>query len=108
MQYISVLASGQGMGKSTFLSHILPPEMNNALRLYASSLRIDENPAELSRRIRGTVLGEFSEMSGADKASNKNFKDWITSNEDTHRRLYEEFYRSYPRRTVPVGSVRRG
>ena len=105
LHYMTILAGGQGTGKSTFFKYMLPPDMSESMDMHDSSFRIDEDSNELARRIRGVILAEFSEMMGADKASNRRIKHWLTASKDRYRALYEEHMRCLPRTCVSVGTA---
>lgn len=101
---IPVLVSGsQGIGKSTMLAHLLPPDLGLFGEL---SLELDEQ--RRFERLRGKALMEITEMTGSTKrgATEEN-KAWMSRIQDEWTLKYDKLNTVLPRRFVMVGTTNR-
>ena len=97
-----VLIGRGGIGKSTALRYILPPEMPG---LFSDGLNLAGTPQERAEALQGRVIVEASELAGATRADNASLKTFLTRTDDGSVRLA---YRRDPelmlRRAIIVGT----
>lgn len=104
MHGVLVLKGGQGIGKTTWVRRLLPPEL--AERYITTGKSIDPANKDslfacLSRWI--VELGEVG--STLRRADAERLKAFLTDDSDTLRRAYEAAERTTPRRTVFIAST---
>lgn len=78
-----VLTGGQGIGKSTNFSNLLPRS-----EWFTDSVDFRHTLKELSEAMEGIVISEFSELSGMDKTENGKLLKFLSSMADKLRRAY--------------------
>ena len=97
-----VLIGRGGIGKSTALRYILPPDMPG---LFSDGLNLAGTPQERAEALQGRVIVEASELAGATRADNASLKTFLTRTDDGSVRLA---YRRDPelmlRRAIIVGT----
>ena len=101
-----VLIGDQGIGKSMFLSHLLPPQIRDDG--FSDQLSLNADAKVRAEAIQGRVLVEIAEMSGSNRAELESLKAFMTRQDDGGVRLA---YRRNPepmrRRCVFIGSTNR-
>ena len=99
---VVVLIGGQGIGKSSLLSNLLPPDEHD---WFSDSLSMADNPQKRVESLQGRVVVEMSDLQGFTKADMQSLKSFITRRDDGSVRLS---FRRNPetslRRCVLVGT----
>ena len=99
---VVVLIGGQGIGKSSLLSNLLPPDEPD---WFSDSLSMADNPQKRVESLQGRVVVEMSDLQGFTKADMQSLKSFITRRDDGSVRLS---FRRNPetslRRCVLVGT----
>ena len=102
MDELPVLIGRGGIGKSTALRYILPPDMPS---LFSDSLNLAGTPQERAESMQGRAIVEASELAGATRADNASLKTFLSRTDDGNVRLA---YRHNPelmlRRAIIVGT----
>ena len=102
---IVILVGGQGIGKSTLLSHLLPQTQPD---WFSDSLTMSDNLQKMVEALQGRVVCELSDLQGFRKADMQSLKAFITRRDDGSVRLS---FRRNPetalRRCVLVGTADR-
>lgn len=93
-----VLIAGQGTGKTSTLRAIVPEA-----RQYVE-LNLMDRDEDLSRRMRGVLVGEMAELRGINSREMESIKAWISRREESWVPKYKEFATTFPRRLVLVGT----
>ena len=97
-----VLIGRGGIGKSTALRYLLPPDMPS---LFSDSLNLAGTPQERAESMMGRAIVEASELAGATRADNASLKTFLSRTDDGNVRLA---YRRNPelmlRRAIIVGT----
>lgn len=93
-----VLISGQGTGKTSSIKAMVPgPE-------HYVELSLDDRDEDLSRAMRGKLIGEIAELRGLNGRDKESIKAWVSKQEETWVPKYMEFAHRFPRRLVLVGT----
>ncbi len=79
-----VLIGRGGIGKSTALRYILPPEMP---RLFSDGLHLAGTPQERAEALQGRVIVEASELAGVSRADLASLKAFLSRTDDGAVRL---------------------
>jgi predicted P-loop ATPase len=95
---VPVFISKQGEGKSSALENLVPAE-----EFYAS-VNLEERDENLSRLMRGKLVLEIGEMRGFHSRAVESVKDYITRRFEQWIPKYREFAKSYPRRSIFIGT----
>ena len=99
---VVVLVGGQGIGKSSLLSNLLPESEPD---WFSDSLSMTDNPQRRVESLQGRVVVEMSDLQGFTKADMQSLKSFITRRDDGSVRLS---FRRNPetslRRCVLVGT----
>lgn len=93
-----VLISEQGTRKTSVLKYMVP---NVEHYVELDLVERDEN---LSRKMRGKLIGELAELRGINSKDIESIKAWISRQREEWVPKYLEFSRSFPRRLVLVGT----
>lgn len=96
---VPVLVGPQGARKSSTIAAI-PPD-----RAQFAELSLDERDADASRKIRGRLVIEFSELRGLSLRDSESLKAFIVQQDEVWTPKFKEFTQRYPRRCVFVGST---
>ena len=97
-----VLTGAQGIGKSTALRLLLPPEMPD---LFADGLYLAALPQARAEALLGRVIVEASEMAGQNRADLESLKAFLSRTDDGALRLaYRRNPEFTPRRSIIVGT----
>ena len=100
---IVILVGGQGIGKSSLLSNLLPES-----DWYSDSLSMTDSLQRRVESLQGRVLVELSDLQGFRKADLESMKAFITRRDDGSVRLsYRRNPETMKRRCVLVGSADR-
>ena len=98
-----VLTGSQGIGKSTALRLLLPPEMPD---LFADGLYLAAPPKARAEALQGRVIVEASEMAGKDRAELESLKVFLSRQDDgVVRMAYRRNPENTPRRAIIVGTT---
>jgi predicted P-loop ATPase len=93
-----ILISTQGTGKTSSIKAMVP-HADEYVEL--SLLDRDE---DLSRAMRGKLIGEMAELRGLNSRDLESIKAWISRQREEWVPKYLEFSRTFPRRLVLVGT----
>lgn len=96
---VPVFISDQGYRKST-LCQTIPPDSE----LYVE-INLKERDDNLSRAMRGKVVGEIGELRGLHTADSESIKQWMTRRHEEWIPKYKEFATRFPRRLVFIGTT---
>ena len=97
-----VLTGSQGIGKSTALRLLLPPEMPD---LFADGLYLAAPPKARAEALQGRVIVEASEMAGQNRADLESLKAFLSRTDDGAIRFaYRRNPEFTPRRSIIVGT----
>ena len=99
-----VFLGEQGIGKSQFLEMLIPPEHRGDW--FRNNAKLSSDPKQLSETIKGSILVEFSEMSGMRKSDIDDLKGFLTlTNDGQIREPYARRPVTSWRRCVFVGTT---
>jgi hypothetical protein len=101
---VIVLYGGQGIGKSRFISKILPPELSE----YKYSGTINPNNRDSLILLSENILIDLDELGSLNRKDEKAMKELITKGDVQLRRPYGRVIESMPRRASFIGSVNDG
>ena len=102
---IVILVGGQGIGKSTLLSHLLPQTQPD---WFSDSLTMSDNLQKMVEALQGRVVVELSDLQGFRKADMQSLKAFITRRDDGSVRLsFRRNPETMQRRCVLVGTADR-
>ena len=97
-----VLTGAQGIGKSTALCLLLPPEMPD---LFADGLYLAAPPQARAEALLGRVIVEAAEMAGQNRTDLESLKAFLSRTDDGALRLaYRRNPEFTPRRSIIVGT----
>ncbi len=97
-----ILQGPQGLGKSTFIEHLLPLGHG----FFKEGLRLTSNDSRHTESILGAVLVEYGELVDIKQTSVSWLKGWITRKNDDNVRLpYATRTEDLPRRCIFVGTT---
>lgn len=103
MDEMPVLIGDQGIGKSTFLRVILPPEHPE---WFADGLHLAADQKERAEALQGRVIVEAAEMAGATRADLESLKAFLSRQDDGAVRLaYRRDAEVLLRRCIIVGTA---
>lgn len=100
-----MLLGPQGIGKSTFVKGLLPPEHRS--RWFSDSVKFDHGPQAQQRFVeatQGKVLVESSELLGLTRTDIEAIKNLLSSGGPDVRMAYKEFKGHFPPVAVLVGT----
>lgn len=95
---VPVLVGEQGAGKSFGLETMVPSEE------FYTSIDLMARDADQARRMRGRLVIEIGELRGLHSRDMESIKDFITRRFESWIPKYREFSKSYPRRSVFIGT----
>ena len=99
-----VLLGGGGNGKSSGLQELFPPELRDDL--YSEGLDLAARDKEWVEKSLGSVIAEFSELTGAAQADVERLKMLLSRRNDSNIRLaYERAPTNFPRQWTGVGTA---
>ena len=101
--WIPVLIGEQGVGKSSFVKSLIPPEMQAIW--YSDGADWDSSRKEMFESIQGAVVVEFSELAGLHHSRLETLKASIVRTDDKLRLPYRIFASTIPRRWVGIGTA---
>ncbi len=100
---LPVLIGERGIGKSSAIAALIPPE--HQMDWFVDSLKLSEDDKRKSETIEGRVIAEFGEMQGASVADREGIKAFLSRRDDGgHRGAYAHNPEPRPRRCVFVGT----
>lgn len=96
---IPVLVGDQGVRKSTGIKAMSPsPE-------FFSEFSFSDPENESARKMRGTLVGEMSELRGITTKEKEHIKGWVTRTHEQYRPVYREHMVTFPRRALFFGTT---
>lgn len=95
---VPVFISGQGARKTSAIKAIAPH--NDAY----VEINLTQRDTDLSRKLRGKVVGELEELRGLASRDAEDVKAWITRTHEEWVPKFKEFGSKFPRRLVLFGS----
>ncbi len=97
-----VLIGPQGIGKSTALRLVLPPDMPD---LFNDGLHLAADPRIRAEALQGRAIVEASEMAGSTRAEMESLKAFLSRTDDGGQRMaYRRNPEAMPRRCIIVGT----
>lgn len=96
---VPVFIGDQGSGKSTLVETLAPTE-----EAFIEINLGNRNDEQVSRSLRGKLVGEIGELRGLLSRESEDIKAWITKRNEEIRALYAEFHAIYHRRLVMIGT----
>ncbi|HFK5571627.1 virulence-associated e family protein [Elizabethkingia meningoseptica] len=103
-QSVIVLNGGQGIGKSTFIGKILPPELCE----YKYSGTINPDNKDTLILLSERILIDLDELGSLNRKDEKSMKELITKANIQIRKPYGKIVENLPRRASFIGSVNDG
>lgn len=94
-----VLVGEQGIRKSSGVAAIAPDA------IFFAEISFGEKDDDLSRKMRGRLIAELSELRGLHTKDHESIKQWITRRYEDWTPKYREFNTVFPRRLVFVGTT---
>ena len=98
-----VLVGPQGIGKSTYWGHLLPPETRD--EWFSDTFSFHADYGRQIEATNGRVLVEAAEMRGSNRAELESIKAFMSRQTDQWRLPYGHHPTNLPRRFVLVGSA---
>jgi hypothetical protein len=96
---VPVLVGPQGCGKSSAVAALVPaPE-------HFVEVSLHEDEANLSRKMRGRLVGEIAELRGLKSKELESIKAFITRTHENWVPKWAEFAKNFPRRLVFIGTT---
>lgn len=96
---VPILSGPQGAGKSSGVAALVPaPE-------HYTDISFHEREDDLSRRLRGRLIGELGELRGIHTREQEHIKAWVTRTHESWIPKYREFAVQFPRRLVFIGTT---
>lgn len=96
---VPILVGAQGVGKSSMVSALVP---SPRLMVEVSFNEAEDN---LSRKMRGKLVGEIAELKGLNSRDAESIKAFITRTHEKWIPKYREFETEYPRRLLFIGTT---
>lgn len=93
-----ILIGDQGLRKTSLLKAMVPDEQ------FYVTMRFDEKDADLSRKMRGRLIGELEEMRGINSKQIDEIKAWVTRTREVWIPKFKEHDTDFPRRLVLWGT----
>ena len=94
-----IFVGAQGVGKSSAITALLDNQDT------FTEISLDEKDADISRKIRGTLLAELPELRGLRKVDVESLKAFITRRKEKWVAKYVEFASEYKRRVIFIGTT---
>lgn len=94
-----ILVGKQGLRKSTFAKS-LAPQVDHFIEM-----SLDERDADLSRKMRGTLVAEIGELRGLHTRELEAIKSFLTRTHEEWTPKFKEFGTKFPRRLVFIGTT---
>ena len=98
-----VLVGPQGIGKSLFCRHLLPPERQD--EWFGDSIDLTAQPKDRIEHTLGRVIVEASELIGMRRAEVERLKAYMSAQADICRLAYRKHTDTLPRRFVLIGTA---
>lgn len=96
---VPVLVGPQGCGKSSGVAALSPDPA------FFTELSFAEKDADLSRKMRGRLVAEFSELNGLNSREREAIKAFVTRTHENWVPKFREFATQFPRRLVIIGTT---
>jgi hypothetical protein len=94
-----ILFGAQGAGKSTAIEYMAPTE-----EMFAK-ISLEEKDDDLSRKLRGVIVGELDELRGLNSRDSEWVKSFIARRFEKWIKKYEERTTMFPRRCIFLAST---
>lgn len=94
-----ILVGDQGLRKSSALAAMVPD------RDFFAEISFSEKEDDLSRKMRGMLLGEIAEMKGLHGRDSEWIKAWMTKRHENWTPKFKEFNTRFPRRSLFIGTA---
>lgn len=98
---VPILVGDQGAGKTQAVKAMVP------VREHYIEVNLEHKDADLSRKMRGALLGELGELRGLQGRSAEANKAWVSAQEEEWTPKYQEYTTTLKRRLVFVGTTNR-
>ena len=96
---VPILVGRQGAKKTSAVAALVPsPD-------YFTEVNLTERDEDLSRKMRGRLVGEIGELRGLSTRDLESIKTFITRTDEDWIPKYKEFATRYPRRLVFIGTT---
>ena len=95
-----IFVGNQGAGKSTAVAAIVPD-----IEFFTEVSLIGEKDADLSRKMRGSLVAEIGELRGLNSRDIESIKAFITRTHEEWTPKFKEFNTKFPRRLVFIGTT---
>lgn len=99
LDMVPIWVSPQGTGKSSIVANMAPS------RDLFVELDLNASETDLSRLLRGTVIGELAELKGLHTREMDRIKAWVTRRYEKLIQKYEEYATIFPRRLLMIGTT---
>lgn len=96
---VPILVGDQGLGKSVGVKAIAPTTETFCEVSFA------ERDEDLSRKMRGRLVGEIGELRGLHSRELEHIKAWVTRTHEDWTPKFKEFNTTFPRRLVFIGTT---
>lgn len=96
---VPILVGDQGVGKSTSIAAMVP-DMD-----FFTEVSFAESEDNLSRKMRGKLIGEIAELKGLASRDMETVKAFVTRTHEKWVPKYQEFETTFPRRLVFIGTT---
>ena len=98
-----VIVGPQGIGKTTLLKWLIPPEHRH--EWYSASLNLAADAKKRVEALLGPVIVECGEMAGSNRAELANLKQFLTDPVDHERLTWRRNPEALPRRCIIAGTA---
>ena len=102
MDYCVILKGSGGIGKSTFIKHLLPDHMQEYVN---TNFQIQDNTRSMFMSLEKRMLCEFAELHGLNRAQMENVKTIITNRVDSWDRKNVKYTEQVPRSCIIIGTT---
>lgn len=96
-----ILEGDQGLRKTSALAAMVPD------RMFFTELDLTKDDDTLARLLRGTLVGEISELRGLQTKDQESIKSWISRRYEKWVPKFKEFSTVFPRRCILFGTTNR-
>ena len=100
-----VIIGPQGVGKSSSMAWLFPPNMRT--RWFSDELRLNDRSNDRVESIQGAVIAEVAEMAGATNADIESLKAFLSRTSDYRRLAFRRNPEPFPRMCSLVGTANR-
>ena len=94
-----LISQQQGLSKTSIIESIAPTPDSFV------EISLEHRDDDLSRKMRGKLVGEIAEMRGLQGRDNEAIKAWVSRRTEEWTPKYKEFATQFPRRLVLIGTT---